>query len=83
MSLGQLGKKPDRQRARVRIRFIGVIREFLDGVRQVRFRVEIELLVIGAVLGGDRADSKRVSSKLRPRKEIEKVFSLELDACAA
>ncbi len=74
MRLAHAGEKPHRQRARIGARLIGVVRELLDRALQVLLRVQVELLMIGSIVRYHALDMCSVSSKLRPLKEIEKVF---------
>ena len=81
--LHHLRQKPDRQRARIRARLVRVVREVLDRALQIHVRVQIELMMVGAVAARPSRGSTRVSSKLRPWNETENVFSRAGDACAA
>src|ERR1700719_1857380 len=48
------GKKPNGERPGVGERFIGVVREFLNGRGQIQSRVDIKLVVFGVVSRGKR-----------------------------
>src|ERR1700719_2433871 len=50
------GKKPNGERPGVGERFIGVVREFLNGRGQIQRRVDIKLVVFGVVSRGNVAD---------------------------
>src|SRR5271166_1484589 len=43
--LAQLGKKPNRKRARVGTRFVGVVSKFLDRAFEIDLRGQIKLLI--------------------------------------
>ena len=73
LGLAHAGEKPDRQRPGVGAGLIGVVGELLNRALQILLRVEVELFVIRSVLRYHLLDML-VSSKLRPRKEMEKVF---------
>ena len=79
---GQPRKEPHRQRAAIRVGLVEIIRKLLDGIGQPALRVDVELFVLRSVARRHTADVRR-SSKLRPAKEIENVFSREVDAAAA
>ena len=65
---GSFEREPDRQRAGVRAGLVGVVGELLDGAREIHVRIQIELVVVGAI--DARATSRKygLSSKLRPAK---------------
>ena len=82
--LGQLGKKPHRQRARIGVRLVGVVSELLESRRADPARgLRSSSVMLGAVRSPRPGAHSSVSSKLRPRKEMENVLRRELDASAA
>ncbi len=81
-AFAHFGEEPDGQCAGVGVGLVGVVGELLDGASQIFLRIQIEFLVIRLVV----ATTWRMyslSSKLRPRKEIEKVFRRDVETCAA